>query len=47
LLSAAPIYLQNLEKLDGIRTNFYVSNYGSFGQFPFVPPQLNAPYIYW
>jgi hypothetical protein len=45
LLSAAPIYLQNNERLDGVSTDFFVSNYGSTPPFPQSIP-IYRPYNY-
>jgi hypothetical protein len=46
LLAAAPIYLQNNEKLDNVQTNFFVSNRNSLGSPPFIPPlnPITHPY---
>jgi len=45
LLAAAPIYLQNNEKVDDVITPFYVSNWDSI--LPFLPPPPSPiPYEY-
>ena len=42
LLSAAPIYLQNGERLDNVQTNFFVSNFNQWIPPWIIPP----PYVY-
>jgi hypothetical protein len=44
LLSAAPIYLQNNERLDGVRTDFFVSNDNSLVPFPSPISRIQYPY---
>ena len=46
LLAAAPIYLQNNERLDNVQTNFFVANFESFPPVMPIPQQIIAPYFY-
>ena len=43
LLAAAPIYLQNNERVDYVTQNFYVSN---FNNNPLYPPLISEPYLW-
>ena len=45
LLSAAPIYLQNNERVNNVITNFFVANYESWGPPPFIA-QIDSPYYF-
>jgi len=47
LLSAAPIYLQNNERVDFVTTDFYVSNYESWGPPPFITQFIRPYWFQW